>query len=72
MHLYAIRNDFFGESITVAGLITGQDLKQISLVVPASGRAAAASNLHVSGVARRYSWMTSPAPMIAKRFTSSG
>lgn len=27
VHLYAIRNDFFGESITVAGLITGGDLK---------------------------------------------
>jgi len=26
VHLYAIRNDFFGEKITVAGLITGQDL----------------------------------------------
>ena len=26
IHLYAIRNDFFGEMITVAGLITGQDL----------------------------------------------
>jgi len=26
VHLYPIRNDFFGESITVAGLITGQDL----------------------------------------------
>lgn len=25
-HLYAIRNDFFGERITVSGLITGQDL----------------------------------------------
>ena len=25
-HLYAIRNDFFGEKITVSGLITGQDL----------------------------------------------
>lgn len=25
-HLYAIRNDFFGEQITVSGLITGQDL----------------------------------------------
>ncbi len=25
-HLYRIRNDFFGEKITVAGLITGQDL----------------------------------------------
>lgn len=27
VHLYEIRNDFFGELITVAGLITGQDLK---------------------------------------------
>lgn len=26
--IYAIRNDFFGELITVAGLITGQDLKK--------------------------------------------
>ncbi len=26
IHLYKIRNDFFGEKITVAGLITGQDL----------------------------------------------
>ncbi|MGI5983271.1 MAG: DUF512 domain-containing protein [Sakamotonia sp.] len=26
LHLYPIRNDFFGEMITVAGLITGQDL----------------------------------------------
>lgn len=25
-HLYSIRNDFFGERITVAGLVTGQDL----------------------------------------------
>ena len=25
-HIYPIRNDFFGETITVAGLITGQDL----------------------------------------------
>lgn len=27
MHVYCIRNDFFGETITVAGLITGRDLK---------------------------------------------
>ncbi|MCM1325311.1 MAG: DUF512 domain-containing protein [Bacteroidales bacterium] len=27
IHLYAIRNDFFGESITVSGLLTGQDIK---------------------------------------------
>ena len=26
VHLYEIRNDFFGESITVSGLITGQDI----------------------------------------------
>ena len=26
VHVYAIRNDFFGETITVSGLITGQDL----------------------------------------------
>lgn len=26
VHLYPIRNDFFGEQITVAGLLTGQDL----------------------------------------------
>ncbi|MBO5227987.1 MAG: DUF512 domain-containing protein, partial [Lachnospiraceae bacterium] len=26
IHVYDIRNDFFGELITVAGLITGQDL----------------------------------------------
>ena len=26
IHVYAIRNDFFGEMITVSGLITGQDL----------------------------------------------
>lgn len=31
IHLYAIRNDFFGEMITVAGLITGQDIiRQLS------------------------------------------
>ncbi|MCM1185271.1 MAG: DUF512 domain-containing protein [Lachnoclostridium sp.] len=27
IHLYAIRNDFFGERITVSGLLTGQDIK---------------------------------------------
>ena len=26
IHVYCIRNDFFGERITVSGLITGQDL----------------------------------------------
>lgn len=28
VEIYAIRNDFFGEMITVSGLITGQDLKK--------------------------------------------
>lgn len=26
IQVYAVRNDFFGETITVAGLVTGQDL----------------------------------------------
>ena len=26
VHVYCIRNDFFGEKITVSGLITGQDI----------------------------------------------
>jgi len=31
IHLYPIRNDFFGEMITVAGLLTGQDVvKQLA------------------------------------------
>ena len=28
IHVYPIRNDFFGELITVSGLLTGQDLKR--------------------------------------------
>lgn len=28
VHVYCIRNEFFGENITVSGLITGQDLKK--------------------------------------------
>ena len=27
IRIYAIRNDFFGESITVSGLLTGQDIR---------------------------------------------
>ncbi|MBQ8415836.1 MAG: DUF512 domain-containing protein [Clostridia bacterium] len=27
VHVYRIKNDFFGESVTVAGLLTGQDVK---------------------------------------------
>ena len=26
LHVYEIKNDFFGESVTVAGLVTGRDL----------------------------------------------
>lgn len=34
VHVYPIRNDFFGEMITVSGLLTGQDLKKQLSVVP--------------------------------------
>ena len=34
VHVYPIRNDFFGEMITVSGLLTGQDLKNQLSVVP--------------------------------------
>lgn len=34
VHVYAIRNDFFGEQITVSGLLTGQDLEKQLSVVP--------------------------------------
>ena len=36
IHVHAIRNDFFGETITVAGLITGRDL--ISQLEPFRGQ----------------------------------
>lgn len=36
LHVYAIRNDFFGETITVAGLITGRDL--IAQLLPEKNR----------------------------------
>ena len=26
IHVYAVRNDFFGERITVSGLVTAQDI----------------------------------------------
>ena len=39
VHLYAIRNDFFGERITVSGLVTGQDIvAQLMSVVPLGER----------------------------------
>lgn len=34
VHVYPIRNDFFGEMITVSGLLTGQDLEKQLSVVP--------------------------------------
>ena len=37
INVFAIRNDFFGETVTVSGLITGQDLKAQLLEKKASG-----------------------------------
>lgn len=37
INVFAIRNDFFGETVTVSGLITGQDLKKQLLEKKASG-----------------------------------
>lgn len=34
VHIFPIRNDFFGEMITVSGLLTGRDLKRQLSVVP--------------------------------------
>lgn len=34
VHVYEVRNDFFGEMITVSGLLTGQDLKKQLLGMP--------------------------------------
>lgn len=34
VHVYEVRNDFFGEMITVSGLLTGQDLKKQLALVP--------------------------------------
>ena len=38
LHIYPIRNDFFGEMITVAGLVTGPDLKAQLKEVPLGDR----------------------------------
>ena len=37
INVFAIRNDFFGETVTVSGLITGQDLRDQLLEKKASG-----------------------------------
>ena len=62
--IYGIRNDFFGEHITVAGLVTGQDiLKQMKgkdlgdlLIVPGSmlrsGEDVFLDDLHITDVQR--------------------
>jgi NifB/MoaA-like Fe-S oxidoreductase len=34
VHIYPIRNEFFGEMITVSGLLTGQDLRKQLADVP--------------------------------------
>ncbi|MCM1569872.1 MAG: DUF512 domain-containing protein [Roseburia sp.] len=38
IYLYAIRNDFFGERITVSGLLTGQDIQKQLRTVPLGRR----------------------------------
>ena len=70
VHLYRIENRFFGEMITVAGLITGQDLKE-----PACGKesgppsAAAGGDVQKrrGGILRRYDPRGA-----SKCFTSAG
>ena len=54
-----IRNDFFGERITVAGLITAQDLIA-QLKGTAAWQAACCFQRPCSEAARRYFWMISP------------
>ena len=48
-HLYPIRNDFFGEQITVSGLITGQDLVEQLKGKPLGGRLLLPCNMLRSG-----------------------
>ena len=47
--VYDIRNDFFGESITVAGLLTGRDIIAQLTGLPAAGRLLLPSALLRSG-----------------------
>ena len=49
IHLYPIRNDFFGEMITVAGLITGQDLVAQLMGKPLGSRLLLPSVMFKSG-----------------------
>lgn len=55
VRLYAIRNDFFGELITVAGLITGQDLQKQLAGQKLGERLLLPACMFRSG--KRYFWM---------------
>ncbi|MDR1764994.1 MAG: DUF512 domain-containing protein [Lachnospiraceae bacterium] len=49
LHIYPIRNDFFGESITVTGLLTGQDLAAQLKGKPLGARLLLSSHMFRSG-----------------------
>ncbi|MEG0721656.1 MAG: DUF512 domain-containing protein, partial [Lachnospiraceae bacterium] len=49
VHLYEIANEFFGESITVAGLITGQDIRKQLKGKPMGDKLLLPSNMLRSG-----------------------
>jgi putative radical SAM enzyme (TIGR03279 family) len=49
VNLYAIRNDFFGEMITVSGLVTGQDIKKQLSGCELGSRLLLPSNMFRSG-----------------------
>ena len=66
VHVYAIRNDFFGERITVAGLITAKDLIAQLKEQPLGSRLLLPSAMFRSGEE------TSDPHGCTKCFTSSG
>ncbi len=49
VHVYPIRNDFFGEMITVSGLLTGQDIRDQLLGKPLGERLLLPENMFRSG-----------------------
>ena len=53
IHVYEIRNDFFGEMITVSGLLTGQDL-----IAQLTGRELGLSLIHILTACRSFLWMS--------------
>ena len=69
VHLYPIRNDFFGEMITVAGLITGRDLIPQLKDKPLGSRLLSQSVC--SGAEKRSFWMTLPGKEVENSFTST-